>query len=230
MKISNEAKIGILVAAVTIALLALTFRVGNFNFAKKGYIIAVQFHRIEGLEKNAPVRLNGFEVGAVREIHILYEPETVMALKIWLNEKAKLREGAKAYVKNMGLLGEKYVELTAGENNMPFLAAGSLIIGQEPVDFEKLVAKGDIIADNLTAISRNLNERLTLNSEAIDKILHNLASISTNINERLSINREAIDKIVTNLHSATNNLEELTADLKVNPWKLLYREKKTTKK
>ena len=34
MKLSNELKIGILVVGTVAALLALTFRVGNFNFAQ----------------------------------------------------------------------------------------------------------------------------------------------------------------------------------------------------
>lgn len=230
MKINNETKIGILVTFVTVMLLGLTFRVGNFNFTKKGYTLKIHFYRIEGLEKNAPIRLNGLEVGAIRNIHILYEPETVMELTAWLDESAKVHQGAQAYVKNMGLLGEKYIELTGGDNGTPFLTSDSLIIGQEPVDFEKLLAKGDTIADSLKSISQNLDERLKVNSQSIDSIIKDLAAISHNINERLTVNRQAIDEIVANLHTATMNLEEFSGDLKMNPWKLMYRnnEKKKT--
>ena len=128
MKFSNEMKIGILVTAVVVALLALTFKVGNFNFTKKGYMITTHFQRIEGLEKNAPVRLNGLEAGSVKEIRILYDQGTVMELSIWLEERVKLREGAKAYVKNMGLLGEKYIELTGGNKDAAFLQPRPLIL------------------------------------------------------------------------------------------------------
>ena len=204
MKLNNETKIGILVTAVVIALLALTFRVGNFHFAEKGYTIKAHFYRIEGLEKNAPMRLNGLEVGSVKEIHILYAPETTMELTLWLEERVKLKEGAQAYVKNMGLLGEKYIELTGGNKGGVFLVPGSLIIGQEPMDFEKVIAKGDVIADNLIAISANVKERLTLN-------------------------RQAIDEIIANLHGTTENFIELSDDLKRNPWKLMYRAKEKSK-
>lgn len=232
MKLTNEMKIGVLVSTVAVALLFLTFKVGNFSFTKKGYTIKVQFVRIEGLEKNAPVRLNGLEVGAVKDINILYEDDTVMEMTLLIENKAKLREGAKAYVKNMGLLGEKYIELTGGDANAPFLNPGALIVGQEPVDFEKLLAKGDTIADNLTEISQNLNQRLKNNGEALDSIIadlkvtmKNMSSISTNVNERLAVNRESIDDTIANLNASSQNLEELSADLKVNPWKLLYKAK-----
>ncbi len=231
MKINNETKIGILVTFVTVMLLGLTFKLGNFNFTKKGYALKVHFYRIEGLEKNAPIRLNGLEVGAVRDVRILYDPETVIELTVWLDESAKIHQGAKAYVKNMGLLGEKYIELSGGDNGTPFLVPGALIVGDEPVDFDRLLAKGDVIADNLKSISQNLDERLKVNSQSIDNIIKDLASISHNVNERLTVNRQAIDEIVANLHSATMNLEEFSGDLKMNPWKLMYRsgEKKQSK-
>ena len=229
MKLSNEMKIGILVAGVAILLIGLTLRVGKFSFTKKGYTIKVHFYRIEGLERNAPVRLNGLEIGSLKAIRILYNEETTMELTLWLDEKAKLREGAKAYVKNMGLLGEKYIELTGGNKAGAFLPADTLIIGEEPLDFEKLVAKGDVIADNLKVISENLSERLRINSQAIDNILKDLASITHNVNERLAVNHQAIDEIIANLHTTTGNLEELSDDLKMNPWKLMYKGKERTR-
>lgn len=232
MKVTNEAKIGVLVSVVMAALLLLTFKVGNFNFTKKGYTVTVQFIRIEGLEKNAPVRLNGLEVGSVKDVKILYEDDTKMEMTLLLEERAKLREGTKAFVKNMGLLGEKYIELSGGDRNAPFIGPGAVIVGQEPVDFEKLLAKGDVIADNLTEISQNLNQRLKNNGEALDSIIadlkvtmKNMSSISANVNERLAVNRQAIDDIIANLDSSSQNLEDLSADLKLNPWKLLYKAK-----
>lgn len=200
MKFTNEMKIGILVVAVLAALLMLTYKVGDFNFSQKGYELKVHFKTIDGVELNAPVRLNGLEVGSVKNIKILYDPETMMELTIWLDEVAKLHAGAEAYVKNMGLLGEKYIGLTAGDPAQPFLMAGNLIVGTEPIDLEHLLAKGDVIADNLK-------------------------DITTNVNERLRVNSTAIDDMIANLNNTSQNLVELSVDLKQNPWKLLYKER-----
>lgn len=237
MKLSNEVKIGILVIVCVAALLTLSVKVGKFNFAKKGYTVTLHFYRIEGLDKNAPVKLNGLEVGSVKGIKILYEPETIMEMTIWLDESAKLHEGAEARVKVMGLLGEKFIELTGGTPGMPFLGEGALIIGKEPLDFENLLAKGDEIADSLKKISANLSERLEINSKAIDEIISNInsatkdiAAISSNVNERLAINKKSIDEIVANLHGTTENLNELSSDLKANPWKLMYKSKEKQKR
>jgi len=238
MKLNNEIKIGMLVTIVVVALLWLTIQVGDFNFSNKGYELKVHFYGIEGLEDEAPVRLNGFEVGAVKDIRIVYDDnETYMELTIWLEEDARIREGAKARVKTMGFLGDKYLDLSAGDKNAPFLQPGSIIVGQEPVDFEEILQEGQVIAKNLKEITDNINERLRVNSAAIDEIvvnlnvsMKNIAAISDNVNERLVVNKNKIDDIVGNLNTTTQNLEELSEDLKLNPWKLLYKEKTRKKK
>ncbi|MFH1359444.1 MAG: MlaD family protein [Candidatus Omnitrophota bacterium] len=233
MKLSNEIKIGIFVVMILVSLMILTIKVGNFNIGQEGYNIKVVFLNIDGVETNAPVRLNGLEVGLVKDIKIKYDDEmTKMELILWLNQSAKIREGAKAFIKNMGLMGEKYVGLTSGDKGAPFLKENSVIIGQEPTDFEALITKGDEIAQNLKEISANINERLKVNSAAIDEIVanvnttsKNLASISTNVDERLKVNEKNIDEILAHLAITGKNLEELSVDLKLNPWKLLHREK-----
>ena len=226
MKFTNEMRVGILVIGVIVSLLWLTYRVGEFKFSNKGYMVKVYFKNIDGVDKNAPVRLNGMEVGEVKDVRIIYSPETKMELTLRINEGVKLRQDTKANVRNLGLFGEKFIGLTTGDNTSPFLEPGSSIWGEEPMDFEKLLVKGDKIADNLEGITQNINERLKINSQAIDDSIQNIAAISTNIKERISINKESIDEIIANLKTATQNLEELSADIKQNPWKLLYQPKK----
>ena len=157
MKINNEIKIGIMVFVCIAALLVLTVKVGSFSLQKQTYDIKAQFQDISGVELFAPVRLNGMEVGSVNDIQIVYEDDTRMMLTLGINEGAKIREGAKAYIRTSGLIGEKFIGIKdAGEGD--FLEPNSLIVGEEPVDFEELLAKGDGIADSLQSAGKNLDE------------------------------------------------------------------------
>ena len=76
MKINNETKIGVLVVFVLVGLAALTWEAGDFDFSPDGYEMKVHFLNIDGVALNSPVMLNGFEVGRVTDIKILYEEET----------------------------------------------------------------------------------------------------------------------------------------------------------
>ncbi len=232
MKLNNETKIGLMVVATIVLLGYLTWKTGKINFYKEGYLVEARFYKIDGVNVNAPVHLNGLEVGEIRDIKISYGEETKMILTLWLQMDAKLREGSKASIKTMGLLGEKFVELTAGEKNKPYLQPGSVVEGQEPADLQKLLADGEDLAEKLKQISTNINERLEVNKEKIDEILtsidtatKNIASITENVDESFNNNKHLVDDMVENLSGASSNLEELSYDLKINPWKLLYRPK-----
>jgi len=238
MKINNEVKIGIMVTVVLVILAVLTYKTGEVALSKEGYNITVHFQMVDGISVKAPVMLNGFEVGHVEDITIVYgEMDTKMELTVWLDQKAKLREGAKAYVKNMGFMGEKYVGLTSGDAGGSFLPPGSNIEGQEPADLDRLLIDGKEVIQQVKEATTNINERLKKNEKAIDNIftnldttMENMVSITANVDERLTKNEEKIDSMMTHLHSSSVNLDQFSYDLKMNPWKLMYRSKEKRRK
>jgi phospholipid/cholesterol/gamma-HCH transport system substrate-binding protein len=232
MKFSNEAKIGILVVAVLAVLFTITVRSSDFHFSERGYELKAHFLNIDGVDKNAPVRLNGLEVGLVKDIKVLYGPQTTMELTLLIHDGVKIHEGVRASVKNLGLFGEKFIGLSLGDSTKEFIKPGTIIVGDEAANLDKIMADGEVIAANLKEISIQINERLKINSESIDDIIASLrvasshiASISENVDERLTLNKHLIDDTIVNIHSATRNFDEMSSDLKLNPWKLMYREK-----
>ncbi|MFT5169610.1 MAG: hypothetical protein ACI8Q2_000221, partial [Candidatus Omnitrophota bacterium] len=68
------------------------------------------------------------------------------------------------------------------------------------------------------------------NKEHIDHIFTNMdttmtkmSSVADSVDERLEVNKIKIDAMVTNLHDLSVHLEEMSQDLKSNPWKLLHK-------
>ena len=233
MRVNNETRIGIFVVFVVIVLGILTWKAGDIEIRNGGYEIKVHFKNIDGVALNAPVTVNGLEVGRVSGIDILYGKQTVMEVTLWLQDHVKLHQGAEAFVKNLGFLGEKYVGLTTGDDDKPFLKPGETIEGNEPASFDKLLDQGGQIAVNLESISKQLDERLKVNAQSIDSIVANLdvtlkdvASISSKMRGYFESDEAPMNQIVINVEQATKNLEEMSLDLKENPWKLLYKEKK----
>ena len=232
MKFNNEIKIGTMVVLVLAALAYLTIKTGDYDFSPDGYELKAHFYNIDGVDQNAPVRLNGLEIGRVKTIKVLYGDDEKMELALWIDEGTKIREGSQAFVKNMGLFGEKYIGLTIGEPGREYLASGAVIIGEEPGNFEKMLGDGQVLAENLKEMSARINEHLKKNRENIDEILaslrvvsKNLASITENVDERLTVNKQLIDDTILRVNSATRNFDEMSYDLKLNPWKLMYKER-----
>lgn len=233
MKMTNEAKVGLFIVCVVALLAGLTMKTGNFKLTKKGYPIKIHFRNIDGVSKNAPVLLQGLEVGKVKDIHIAgLKEDQFMELDVWIEGDVKLTEGAKAYVKNLGFMGEKYIGLTFGDPQGAVLAEGAVISGGDIADFDKILRDGQEIAAEIKSISKNINERLEKNKDYIDHIVMNLDSTMVHMNsltarldDSLTTNATNIDEIFLNVKSATKNMDLFTYDLKQNPWKLLYRTK-----
>lgn len=222
-----------MVVVSLILLVVMTFTAEKFSFSKKGYTIKVQFKDISGLTLSSPVMFNGYEMGVVENIAIKEGKEEVkIELTLWLNQKARLRKGDKVYVKNLGLMGEKYVGIVSKSNNAPYLQEGAFLIGEDPVDFEKLMEDGQGIAKQLNEVSQNINELLEKNKETIDEILvgvnetlKNAHSISDDLDDLMDVNKGKVDRMVANLEATSKNLEEMSLDLKLHPWKIMYKGK-----
>ena len=208
MKRINDFKIGLLVVVALALLLTLTFKVSNFSFTKAGYELKVAFINSSAIEKNSPVRLSGVDAGKVTDIQLVYGPAgTHVLLTLWLDEGAKVRGDSEAFVTTLGIMGEKYVELTAGTADSPFLQPNSTIIGREPFDTVKFIEKGEQIAENL------------------DQAITNVRKLTDGVNEVIVVHRKDLDAMLKNLVESSENMKAFSEDIKWHPWKLIRKSK-----
>ncbi len=194
----RELKVGALIAA-GLAVLALgTFLIGESNqlFSRKAHY-TVQFRTVSGLASGNPVQLNGVTVGSVEDIELPTEvDERLLTVHIQLDGRYadRVRTDSEARIKTLGLLGDKYIQLTSGSPGSPAIPSGGEIRAAEQTDVDELIASGENAVDNFVAISVSLREilarmergegvlgQLTADSEsgnlARDKVLGILDSI-----------------------------------------------------
>ena len=201
---SNEFKVGLFVLACLAGLLYLTIHSGKLNAKKDGYVIYATFNDIAGLEKKAPVMLNGLEVGKVDDISINYgDSGTDMVLKLWLDSKAKVREDAIVSIKTLGLMGEKFIQISCA-GTKDFIKPGTTLSGKPYLDIDALLEQAQIITKDVTA--------------QVNKLVSNL-------NNTVDDNKGSISEIVKNLETTSKNFEEFSDDIKRHPWKLLMKTK-----
>lgn len=190
----EEVKSGVLVTVTIALLLLLTFRVGDFS-KEKTEAWKIQFGYVGGLKKNAPVYFAGHEVGKVEQIKTLRGEEKPILVTIRVPDSLELREDSHAFIDTLGLMGEKFVELTPGSSGSPILSQGSTIPSIDPVRMYLLIQKMDGLADRMDKITTDL--------------------------EPLFENYEGdVSEIVANFRETSVNLRDMTRDLKLHPWKL----------
>jgi phospholipid/cholesterol/gamma-HCH transport system substrate-binding protein len=206
---TNEVKTGLVVFLCLGILAGLTIMAGNFKLFQKAYSLNVVFSNASGIKKDAPVRLSGVEVGRVENVQLVYrkEGDTIVLVKLELDDSARVRQGAKASVTTLGLMGEKYIELSPGDKGSQLIKHGDTIQGKDPIDIDAII------------------EEATSTMQAAKDAMINISSLAKNLDKAVGDNRGNIDEIMNNLRRTTDNLEEFTDDIKRNPWKLLVKDK-----
>jgi ABC-type transporter Mla subunit MlaD len=153
----NEFQVGLFVFLCLAGFFYMSYRTGKMDIKKKGYEITVVFPDAAGLHKKAPVMLNGLEIGKVDDVTPTYlNNKTTIALKLWLEENAKVREGSKFSIQMMGLMGEKYVQIASSENEK-FIEPGSTTEGEPYVDLSVLIVNlNKLVEDNKSGLGNTI--------------------------------------------------------------------------
>lgn len=199
---SSEIKSGLFVLITIIMLLVLTFVVGGF-FKGGACEWKIRFGYLNGLGDNAPVYYAGHEVGKVDRIEILKGEPRPILVTVKISPKAYLRKDTGAYIDTLGMMGEKFVELSTGSQGAPALASGTIIEGTDPIAMHVLIRKMNLLADQM------------------EKMVGSLNPLLSDVNHLVEGHQEELAKSIANLHEVTANLRDMTADLKHRPWRLL---------
>lgn len=199
---SAEIRSGFFVLIAIILLLVMTFVVGGF--LKSGANVwQVRFAYLNGLEDNAPVYYAGREVGKVDSIKIVAGDPRPVIVTVKVSADAYLRQDTVAYIDTLGMMGEKFVELSTGSQSAPAKAPGTEIEGKDPIPMHVLIRKMNLLADEVAQMTESLNPLLRAANRLVEG------------------HEEDIAKSISNLHEVSANLRDMTHDLKLHPWRLV---------
>ena len=142
-----EIKVGLFVVIGIIILSYMSLKVGKFDVGrKKGYSIAAYFDNVSGLNKDVPVEIAGIEIGSVGDIR-LDKKRARVTMRIYPD--ISIPSDSKASIRTKGIMGDKFIEITPGKEELPPLEDGETIVNTySPTDIDKLVTTiGDVLPD-----------------------------------------------------------------------------------
>jgi phospholipid/cholesterol/gamma-HCH transport system substrate-binding protein len=137
-KFDVELSVGLFIIAGIICLGYLSIKLGKMEvLGSEGYEVYAVFSNSGGLKPGASILIAGVHVGRVKHINLEdYQARVTMNLE----KEVKIQEDAIASIKTKGLLGEKYVEITAGGSEKIIQPGGRIRETQPAVDFEQLIS------------------------------------------------------------------------------------------
>ncbi len=134
---SAARRVGLLLLVALALGMAAIFTVGerrNLFSAKNDYII--RFDSVSGLQPGSNVQLDGVGVGSVAKIDLsedVRKNQIELRIRVEARFAGRIREDSMARIRTLGLLGDKYIEISSGTPKFPEVPEGGTI-GTAPVE------------------------------------------------------------------------------------------------
>lgn len=224
----KEVLIGLIaIIAMAILFVGIDFLKGVNVFKPANYYYAT-YTDVAGLAQSAPVTVNGFKVGLVRDITYEYDNPGHIRVELSLDRALKVPRGSKALL-SADLLGTASIVLQLADNN-DFHAIGDQLEAEtakglmDNVSSELMPSVAAIfpkVDSLLTAINALVSDpALATSVKRLDAITANLEQTTRSINRvvaTLPPITSDIKTITGNFNNASGDIAQVTSDLRQMP-------------
>lgn len=180
-------------------------KIGRGSATRK---IIAEFDSVAGLDAKATVRVAGVRKGKITAIELTDKGTARVTMQV--ESDVKLRQGAVARVANLGLLGEKYIELDPGPPRAPEFSENDTIIlkGTQPASMDDVTNQVATIAEDVKAITASLRKSMSgqTGEQRLEEIVENVRAVTAQARLILEANRMNIDVTAANFRKITDDL------------------------
>lgn len=222
---SKEVIIGI---CATLTVLILMFGIDylkGVNVFKASNYYYISYTNVAGLAQSAPVTLNGFKVGQVREIEYEFNNPGHVKVEVSLDKALQVPEGTKACLMS-DMLGTATIELKMPAQTSKFVPVGSTIEGVVPKGLMENITNEVMpgVSNMLPKVDSLITEaNMLIASEdlkqSIARLNHVMANLETStsylarIMSQITPVASKAGTVMTNATEITDNLNQISRDL-----------------
>jgi phospholipid/cholesterol/gamma-HCH transport system substrate-binding protein len=207
----SKLKVGTVVTLALLVLFLTVFFAGGIEEMLTPKVeLKAQIADVKGLRKGGAVWISGIEVGAVKEI--LLDPTHGTLLTMSVNKSAIgfVKKDSQASVLTIGLLGDKYVELSPGSPGAGPVQPGDIIGGTSQVDIEEMMKSGAASVQKVNEFMEKITDLVTKIDKGegtASKLLRD-PSVYDNLNETA----KALSAMAKEITSGKGTLGRLITD------------------
>ncbi|HEX2757461.1 MAG TPA: MlaD family protein, partial [Thermoanaerobaculia bacterium] len=161
--VRTKTRVGVILFAAFVLLAGAILFIGG----TKGFFVSrtsyfARFPNTQGIVGGNQVRLAGVIVGAIRDIEVPRVPGQDVTIHFDIERKYQhlVKTDSRAEIKTIGLLGDKFLEVTPGSTDKPDLEPDHEIVAFRGAELEKILAGSGDLVDNVVAISKSLKNIL----------------------------------------------------------------------
>lgn len=216
------------IVAIAILIVGIDFLKG-INLFKPANFYYAEYIDVAGLETAAPVTLNGYKVGQVREINYDYSNPGHIRVLLALNKELQVPEDTRAMIGSNFLSGA-FVQLQLGSSKKMLAVGSDIATGNAPDAIsaitDEVMPKINAILPRVDTLLYNLNvlvadPALAASIGRLDGISSNLLLTSQGLNTAMNRQVPGIlgnaGRITRNIDTITYNLTDLSRQLRELP-------------
>ncbi|MBU8933362.1 MAG: MCE family protein [candidate division Zixibacteria bacterium] len=205
-----EFRVGIIILMGLMILAGSLYWLQGYKLERNAQIINIRFDDVGTLAAGDRVTVSGVRRGRVRDLKLTSDGVEV---KLLLYKDVILKRDARFVIKNLGLMGERFIAIHPGNDSVLFdpthVADGQYDTGLPEV----MGLMGEMVTelrDLVFAFRRHTGSDSTLAS--LDRTVASLEEVSSSMAAYLSRNNTKLDKTVDNFYNASRNLNQILSD------------------
>jgi phospholipid/cholesterol/gamma-HCH transport system substrate-binding protein len=202
-----QLRVGLVVVLAIAILVVGVIWIKGIRFGQTRYTYSVIFPNVGTLKVGDPASVSGVDKGKVKKIQ-LYGGDVLVTLD--LESDVVLKADAQFTVKNIGLMGERFVAVQTGYSDT-LLDLSRPLRGDYDSGVSEVMGRMGEIVDQLSRLIGNLEGVLGTkwSRESMIETIKNLKAISQDMNALLDRNKGKFDQTMDNLSYSSAELKRI---------------------
>ncbi|HEV8434690.1 MAG TPA: MlaD family protein [Thermoanaerobaculia bacterium] len=210
---SSAARVGVFMLVILAILGFFVLKIEDINVHRQGRgtrVVTAVFDDVAGLDNKSPVRIAGVRKGKVKDIEVMPNGKARVTMEI--DDDVPFHSNATARVTNLGLLGEKYIELNPGTSAAPVVPNTNqetmVQSAPAPASIDDVTTQISSIATDVKAVTASMRDVLggPSGERRLEEIVGNVQAITAQTRELIAANRANVDAMMANVRVISEQL------------------------
>ena len=204
---TREKRVGLTVLVTMLALGALVAFLGRMRLGSPGYTVLADFRYVDSLKPLAPVLYGGgVKVGEVDQLDMV---DGKVRVKLHIYKSYQLPKDSIVTIHTSGILGEKYVQISAGDISKGVMEKDQIIVGLDPGSLDRTLQKVEALTDFLEPLLTDPKFK-----KGVHGVIASLNDLTGELSTLVHDSSGDVKIAVKNLREMSENLKGRTDELK----------------
>lgn len=220
-----EDKKSVLLTGLFVSMLLLVTAISLFLISKENKlfsskaIITTQVTNAQSLRVGAAVHFKGIKIGSVSSIDIASVKDIVISLNVEQEFLRWIKTDSHIAFRTQGVLGDKYLEISGGDETSPSIKDGDSLTTNEDSQFDKFINQGEDILVVANRVLLKIDALMgPVDNNRVNNILGNIEKASSKAEKLFSaVEPKKLAGAIEGLGNASESLGDVMTRIEKGP-------------